>query len=326
MAFQERGLSNAFDADPMDQVRKQLEIGPPADDAEKEKRKGIWSQVLAKISADPNLQRAMMMAGIQMMQAPQPGQTAGGQIAQGLMTGLTAYEGGKAAQQEQERAQREEQRVERRETRMDEQHRAQMEQIRAELEMIPDEKERRRIERELKKVELQYAPATAQARISSLQAQAQAAARGGQAAMRMTDQEQAVQAYMNLPEVQGLPEAQRRAVATRMYIEDSRGVPARTRVNEADQEALAIYRMYEQMDPAERDFQLQFGGDRVIRAYARGKQLAEQEGGAVTAPQGTAPQQAPAAPESKVISAAEIRKALEKRRSEEQRTSSGMIR
>ena len=78
-------------------------------------RKSMWQQVFDKMSSDPNLQRAVMMGGLQMMQ--NTGGTSGTRIAGGIGTGMQACSAGQMAQSQQ--AQQAEDAAMKRETRYD---------------------------------------------------------------------------------------------------------------------------------------------------------------------------------------------------------------
>lgn len=70
---------------------------PAATPAELEKRKSGWMSLVQKFQSNPNLQRAMMMAGAQMAQPLQQGQTTTGNIANSAVVGANAYQMGQTA-------------------------------------------------------------------------------------------------------------------------------------------------------------------------------------------------------------------------------------
>ena len=344
MPLQTPGLSTALGEGRSEELKKQLEISAPSSPEEKEKRKGQWAQVLDMIGSNPNLQRAMMVAGISMLQPPAAGQTTGGQIGQGIGAGLTAYEGGKVAQAKQEKAAREEERAMRRESRLDrqegrldtqaaqqaERHALELRQAQASIDAIPDEREKRRLALELQQIDVNMSPKERQARINQLNASAESARKGGVAAARQTDQERAIADYTALPEIQALPEGQRRAAATQQYIRDARGVPGVQRAEAVEQEATAMYNYFQGLDEGERNFQLMMANDKTKTLYAQGEALA---GRARPAADPSAPVVAPsAAPAPKAaaprvpISAAEIEKRMKENAERAARTSTGQIR
>lgn len=75
---------------------------PPKDDADLQSRVSGWDAFMQQIASDPKLQIAMAVMGSQMMQG---GQTFGQSIGNGAMSGIQAYQG--MAAREEEKAQKE---------------------------------------------------------------------------------------------------------------------------------------------------------------------------------------------------------------------------
>lgn len=73
-----------------------------------EKRKAGWMELVNRFQSNPNLQRAMMLVGANMMQPLQPGQTAGGALANSAVVGMNAYQQGQQADLAQKMALRKE--------------------------------------------------------------------------------------------------------------------------------------------------------------------------------------------------------------------------
>ena len=340
------GLADAFGdrpEDPEEEMKRQLNIGKPKTPAEAAERKSQWSQIFEKIGQDPSLQRALMLAGVSMMQPLAPGQTTGGKIGEGLGVGLAAYESGEAARAQQAQAGREEERAMRREGRLDRQesrldvnltqqsqrHALEIQQAQAAIDAIPDEREKRRLALELQKIDVSMSPKERQARINQLNASAEAARKGGVAAARQTDQERAIADYIALPEIQALPESQRRAAATQQYIRDARGVPGVQRAEAVEQEASALYNYFQGLDEGERNFQLMMANEKTKAMYAQGAALAGRGTGAATPAPVVAPSATPApkaAAPRVPISAAEIEKRMRENAERAARTSTGQIR
>lgn len=79
------------------------EIAVPASSPEElAARKSGWEQVAQRVQTDPNLRRAMLFAGISMMQPKPIGQTTLGALGQAMMSGASAFQLGEAAQVEQD--------------------------------------------------------------------------------------------------------------------------------------------------------------------------------------------------------------------------------
>lgn len=84
------GLAGALEQQP------DLSAPPPQTPQEFEQRKSQWGDVLQKVQSDPNIMRAIAVAGIRMMQ---PGATFG----QGIASGYGAWEAGNAAAEDSAR-------------------------------------------------------------------------------------------------------------------------------------------------------------------------------------------------------------------------------
>ena len=244
------------------------EIGPPQTPEELQARKSMWQQVFDKMSSDPNLQRAVMMGGLQMMQ--NTGGTLGQGIAGGIGTGMQAYSAGQMAQSQQ--AQQAEDAAMKRENhdmtmrqgesalKTSQENREWNAQVRpkelakleAELKSLPLTQETNELKLKIEKLKLEQEPKKFGLELAKLRAQINAqnadAARSlatSSREARKSDTELGIEAYMALPDVQALPLEQRRAAATRAYLQDSRGMGSQYKAAAADEDAISVYRAYQ---------------------------------------------------------------------------------
>jgi hypothetical protein len=86
---------------------------PAATPQEVEKRRSGWMQLVQKFQENPNLQRAMMLVGANLMQPLPPGQTPGGALGQSAVVGMNAYQMGQQQDVARQAALRKEEREER---------------------------------------------------------------------------------------------------------------------------------------------------------------------------------------------------------------------
>lgn len=298
---------------------------PPQTPEEFEQRKAAWRSALE----NPAVQQALFVTGLSLMRP-------GSNLGEAGLAGFATYNAALQGQQEQGRAQRDEGRLDAREGRAQAEHTARMsaaqadaqwmatrrplelKELEAKVASIPGQQERDALALKLKRLELEQAPEVAKLELAKLRAQIEATNRSGAAAARETDQERAVRAFMDAPELKDLPEAERRAQATSRFYQESRGVVQGMRNDRADQDALAIYQ-YMEANPDAPDVQLAKLDPKMMMQYARGRELYVGKSTQVAQP---APQSAPqAAPQRRVITAEEIRQQM----SVAQRTSSGRI-
>lgn len=310
----------------------------PKTPAEMETRKSEWKAALDKINSDPNLLRAMMVAGFSMMQ---PGANFGGSA----LKGMAAYEAGEQAQLQKQAKEFEQQRLLDKDAResalsqsqlqtqelnrqnlsqqmqfreqeqplaLDEK-RQRLEQIKAQIRNLDADnrrgdvglslqRERLQLEREMKDADRALKERDLTIKEIDLHSRRQALSDTGGG--KMTDAERAIQGLMETPELQALPENERRAVATERYSRMTRGMPGQVRqegqAQTMQQKALDTYYGLKDVDPETRELTFLLSPDQRV-LYTRGEQLA---GGQSVAPGGQA------APARKPISAAEIREKL----------------
>ena len=293
-------------------------IGPPKSPDELAARTGMWENIQARLRSDPALQQAILAAGVAMAKGGARNLQAG--IGQGVGAGMQMYNLSKFTEEENAKKAAEEARAQQtHDITMESKRQAidstsadmkwkqetrplELEKLKAEIATMPFDAKRKKAEADLATLQTINEPA----RFNSEQAKIAASIRqmdaSGAAAMmnarssaasvaRMSDQERAVAAYTQLPEVQALPEAQRAAAATSMYMKESRGVTSQMKYDQADQDAIYVAKWVRNNPTAPA---VQLMDAKMVAQVARGEELLKQQetanpGSTQQAVQGAAP-------------------------------------
>ncbi|MEN6535957.1 MAG: hypothetical protein ABFD89_20005 [Bryobacteraceae bacterium] len=293
-------------------------IGPPKSPDELAARTSMWENIQARLRSDPALQQAILAAGVAMAKGGARNLQAG--IGQGVGAGMQMYNLSKFTEEENAKKAAEEARAQQtHDITMESKRQAidstsadmkwkqetrplELEKLKAEIATMPFDAKRKKAEADLAALQTINEPA----RFNSEQAKIAASIRqmdaSGAAAMmnarssaasvaRMSDQERAVAAYTQLPEVQALPPAQRAAAATSMYMKESRGVTSQMKYDQADQDAIYVAKWVRNNPTAPA---VQLMDAKMVAQVARGEELLKQQeianpGSTKQVTQGTAP-------------------------------------
>lgn len=267
-----------------------LSAPPPQTPQELEQRKSQWGQLLQRVESDPNIMRAIAVAGIRMMQ---PGVTFG----QGVASGYGTWEAGNAAAADNARqAQIDQQNAELRgaQTADIRQRTAQsaaeaplnLQMLQEKIGMIPDERKRRELENRARELEIVTNEDTMQLRKNKLLAEIDALTTNSQANMtRATREKQPSEQQAQFDNVFNtlLAEEQaknptaspviQRANAMRAALSGRYAASTELKSDEGQQKALAVYMRYKDLPPTQRLL------DNVNAAdFAYGEQLAKAQG------------------------------------------------
>jgi len=261
----------------------------------------MWENIQTRLRTDPALQQALLVAGITMARGGARnlqagiGQGAGAALQSYNLSQFTAEENAKKAAEETRAQQTHDITMEgirqtidstsadmkwKQETRP-----LQLEKLKAEIANLPLDARRKKAEADLAVLLTVNEPARFRAELAKIEASIRQMDAYGVAAginarssaanvARMSDQERAVAAYTQLPEVQALPEAQRAAAATSMYIKESRGVTSQMKYDQADQDAISVAR-WVRANPTAPAVQLMDA--KMIAQVARGEELLKQQ-------------------------------------------------
>lgn len=329
-----------------------MEAPLPKDENEIQSRKAGWMQVFDEFNKNPALQNALLVTGLSLMR---PGSNIGDAGLAGFATyneSLMAGDQQKARQLEMQRLQGQERRAESAEQRavsresrdtalsqlqqqreqlnldwMSKTKPLEVKKLEAEIARIPGEAEQAQLALKLKRLELEQQPEKAKLELERIRAQIAASNRQGEAAIRKTDQERAIEALRNLPEFKDLPEAEKNARATERFYSTSRwgGVE---RKSENETEKAIAFADYVDANRDNPEVQLALMDSANISLYAQGANARKAKAGVApagggSAPPASAPTGASApAPQRRVITAAEIRQ----RAAQGTREASGPIR
>lgn len=278
------GLAGALDQQP------DFSAPPPQTPQEFEQRKSQWGQVLQKVESDPNIMRAIAIAGIRMMQ---PGATFG----QGIASGYGAFEAGNAAAEDSARqAQIDQQNAALRDAQTADirQRTAQsaaeaplnLQMLKEKIDMIPDERKRRELENRAKELEIVTNEDTMQLRKNKLIAEIDALTTNSQANMtraareKQPSEQQAqfdnifntllAEEQVNNPSASPVIQ---RANAMRAALSGRFAASTGAKADEGQQKAIAVYLRYKDLPPTQRLL------DNVNAAdFAYGEQLAKERG------------------------------------------------
>ena len=268
-------------------------IGPPKSPDELAARTSMWENIQTRLRTDPALQQALLVAGITMARGGARnlqagiGQGAGAALQSYNLSQFTAEENAKKAAEEARAQQTHDITMEGSRQTIDstsadmkwkqETRPLELEKLKAEIANLPLDARRKKAEADLavlltvnEPARFSAALAKIEASIRQMDAYGTAAANGA----RMSDQERAVAAYTQLPEVQALPEAQRAAAATSMYIKESRGVTSQMKYDQADQDAMSVAR-WVRANPTAPAVQLMDA--KMVAQVARGEELLKQQ-------------------------------------------------
>lgn len=284
MADQQQGLAGALDQQP------DLSAAPPQTPQEFEQRKSQWGEVLQKVQSDPNIMRAIAVAGIRMMQ---PGATFG----QGIASGYGAWEAGNAAAEDSARqAQIDQQNAALRvaQTEAIQQRTAEsaartpleLEKLQAAVDLIPDERKRRELANRASELAIVTDEAMLQPRLDKLRAEvaalgAQADANkaradrggsGGAAHQQFDSMFETFLAEEQLKNPTASPAIQR-ANAMRATLNERYAQGPGVKVDADQEKAIALYLRFKDATDVQR---LAANVDSSVFAY--GEQLAKQRG------------------------------------------------
>lgn len=276
-------------------------IGPPKSPDELAARTSAWENIQNRLRTDPALQQALLAAGVAMAKGGARNLQAG--IGQGVGAGMqmynlsqfTAEENAKKAAEETRAQQTHDITMEGKRQAIDstsadmkwkqETRPMELEKLKAEIAQMPFDAKRKEAEADLAALSVTNEPARFNserdkiaASIRQMDASGAAAtmnARSSQASVtRMSDQERAVAAYTQMPEVQALPEAQRAAAATSMYMRESRGVTSQMKYDQADQDAIFVAQWVRNNPTAPA---VQLMDAKMVAQVARGEELLKQQ-------------------------------------------------
>lgn len=295
-------------------------IGPPKSPDELAARTSMWENIQTRLRTDPALQQALLVAGITMARGGARnlqagiGQGAGAALQSYNLSQFTAEENAKKAAEEARAQQTHDITMEWKRQTIDsvaadnkwkqEVRPLELEQLKNEIALMPFDAKRKKAEADLAALLLQQEPAKFKAELAKITASIRSsdasAYASGVYATKQTDQERAIAAYMQTPEVQALPPAQRAAAATTMFMRESRGVSSQMKYDQADQDAISVAR-WVRANPTAPAVQLMDA--KMVAQVARGEELLKQQesaspGTSKQATQSTAPSvtQAPNVP------------------------------
>jgi len=276
-------------------------IGPPKSPDELAARTSMWENIQTRLRTDPALQQALLVAGITMARGGARnlqagiGQGAGAALQSYNLSQFTAEENAKKAAEEARAQQTHDITMEGKRQTIDsiaadnkwkqEVRPLELEKLKNEIALMPFDAKRKKAEADLAALQTQQEPAKFSAELAkiaasirSLDASAYASRKSGDAsgvyATKQTDQERAIAAYMQTPEVQALPPAQRAAAATTMFMKESRGVSSQMKYDQADQDAMSVAR-WVRANPTAPAVQLMDA--KMIAQVARGEELLKQQ-------------------------------------------------